>query len=92
MTLADLCAALFSREPDEMDVAARCRTTVEEVHAFYNRLAELGLVVLEDRILGTWTRTTKGAPTLDAFLVQVTAAGSDLTLTLSDSPVEGGVH
>ena len=59
-TFADLCAALFSSERDEADIAARLGTTVDHVHAFYCVLADLGLVVLEDRITGTWTRTTTG--------------------------------
>ena len=77
-TLADLCTALFSPDPDEMDIAARFGTTVEHVHAFYSSLSDLGLVVLEDRITGTWTRTTKAARTLPAFVEQVRLAGIDV--------------
>ena len=84
-TFADLCAALFEPGPDEPDIVARFGTTIAEVHTFYARLADHGLVILEDRITGTWCRTTRAAPTLSKFLEQVEGAGIDVSLPLAST-------
>ena len=83
-TYADLCAALFTTEPlSEATIANDQETTVTQVHAFYEYLADLGLTTRDGEV---WERTT--AATLAEFEEHVRQAGVELAHPLARRSVD----